>query len=119
MNDITQDIDKFFLNFETENEFEDPSLSEIINMIISDNNDTEIEKIKIPWYIYDDLLSIISENSVSKEYSVITLDLPLTSTLYKYNVVMMNCEEYMIIRKYSFISKKLINEFFITYNNIY
>lgn len=119
MNDIIQDIDKFFISFGSISDTYDVTESDIVYMRILDNNECVLEIIKIPWNTYDDILVHVSDSFLSKEYAIVTIDIPITSTIYKYTVIMMNCEGYMIIRKYNYIKKKLISEYFVIYNNIY
>lgn len=118
INDYNQDIDKYFLTFGSKDNIHDATESNIVYMRILDENENIVETIKIPWETYDDILVNISENFYSG-FSVVTIDVPITSTIFRYLIVMMNNEEYMIIRKYNMHSKELLSEYFVIYNNIY
>ncbi|MDD3122030.1 MAG: hypothetical protein PHC62_00775 [Candidatus Izemoplasmatales bacterium] len=113
------DLDQYFISFETKADDMDASDDELVFLNIWNHNEEVIETIMIPWMTYDDILACINHNFINaKDYAFISIDIPISSTLYQYHISMMNKDHYLIIRKYHLVNKKLIHEYFIQYDNI-
>ena len=76
---------------------------------------------RIPVDIYDELMMYIMEKRTYgfvKEYPVVTIEIPPNSLRYKYILILLNTEEIMIVKQMDLISKQLISEYYINYENI-
>lgn len=92
-------------------------LSYRYTMNIVDENDIIKCKIRLPVDIYDEILANLSEYRFSN-YSVISIDIPPNSMRYKYSILLLNKDEYMIVKKIDIMSGKLIEKYYIPYINI-
>lgn len=90
-------------------------------MQVIDDNDYVCCSIRIPVNIYDEILMYISEESVyrlTKDYTVVTIDIPLNSTRFRYSIILLNNQQCMIIKQMDLITHRLISEYYINYENI-
>ena len=88
---------------------------------IIDDTDTICCSFKIPISLVDEILMYISEKytyGFTKDYSVVTIDVPLSSLIYKYTIILFNDQEYMVIKQIDLTTHKTVNEYYIRYENI-
>lgn len=88
---------------------------------IIDDTDTICCSFKIPISLIDEILMFISEKSIygfTRDYPVVTIDVPLSSLVYKYTIIMFNEQEFMIIKQLDLTTHRTVNEYYIRYENI-
>lgn len=88
---------------------------------IIDDKDLVCCSFRIPIDIYDEILMYVSEKSIygfTKDYPVVTIDIPPNSMRYKYTIILLNDQEFLIIKKIDIINHQTISEFYINYENI-
>ena len=85
-------------------------------LLVLDENDVVRCKIRLPVDIYDEILANLSEYRFNN-YAVITIDIPPCSTTCRYNIFMMNKEEYMIITATNIVNHTY-EKYYVRYENI-
>lgn len=92
-----------------------------ISMNIIDDNDNVCCSIRIPIETYDIILSHISErvsygNLVN--FSVVTIEIPPCSMRYKYVMILLDTEQFLVVDKIDLITKENVQEFYVNYECI-
>lgn len=88
---------------------------------VIDDRDMICCSFRIPIDIYDEILMHVSEKSIygfTKDYPVITIDVPPNSMRYRYVIILLNDQEFLIIKKIDIVTRETISEYYINYENI-